>query len=184
MRILIAGVAGAVAMFIWMGVAHMVTPLGWIGFSQIADEAPVIAAMQGAIPKDGLYIFPWVDPKSKEAMAQYKEKVKTSASGLLLYKAPPGSDIETKQLVIEFVTEIALCLLAAFLLAQTMLAAYAMRVGFVALVGVTAAISTNVPYWNWYGFPCDFTLAAIFMAVVGYLVAGLVIAFLIKPKAA
>jgi hypothetical protein len=117
-------------------------------------------------------------------MAQYKEKLKTSASGLLIYKAPPGSDTETMQLVIEFVTELAVCLLAAFLLAQTALAAYAMRVGFVALVGVTAAISTIVPYWNWYRFPTDFTLAAIFMAVVGYLVAGLAIAFLIKPKAA
>jgi hypothetical protein len=184
MRILIAGVAGTVAMYIWMTIAHMLTPLGWVGFSQIADEAPVIAAMQVAIPKDGLYMFPWVDPKSKEAMAQYKEKVKTSASGLLLYKAPPGSDTMTKQLVIEFVTELAMCLLAAFLLAQTMIAAYAMRVGFVALIGVTAAISTNVPYWNWYGFPADFTHAAIIMAFLGYLAAGLVIAFLIKPKAA
>jgi hypothetical protein len=184
MRILIAGVAGAVAMFIWMFVAHVVTPLGWIGFSQIADEAPVVAAMQGAIQKDGLYMYPWVDPKSKDAMRQYEEKVKTSASGLLLYMGPPGRGMEMKQLVIEFVTELAMCLLAAFLLAQTMLGAYAMRVGFVALVGVTAAISTSVPYWNWYGFPADFTLAAIFMAVVGYLVAGLAIAFLIKPKAA
>jgi hypothetical protein len=184
MRILIAGVAGAVAMFIWMFIAHTVTPIGMIGFQQIPDEASVVAALHSAISKDGLYIYPWVDPKAKDMMKQYEEKAKTTGSGLVLYKAPPGSGMEMKQLVIEYVTELAMCLIAAFLLAQTMIALYAMRVGFVALVGGAAAISTNVPYWNWYGFPCDFTVAAIIMTLVGYLVAGLAIAFLIKPKAA
>ena len=39
MRILLAGLAGAVAMFIWTSIAHMATPLGTIGFSQIPNEA-------------------------------------------------------------------------------------------------------------------------------------------------
>lgn len=184
MRILIAGVVGAIAMYIWVFVAHMFTPLATMGFQQIKDEAPVVAAVQAAIPKSGLYAFPWIDMKSKDYMKEYAEKTKTTGSALILYRAPPGDATMTKQLVIEFVTELAECLLAAFLLAQTMIAGFAMRAGFIAVVGGVASISTNVPYWNWYGFPCDFTLAAIIMQFVGFIVAGLAIAFLLKPKAA
>ena len=71
---------------------------------------------------------------------------------------------------------------AAFLLAQTRIAAYAARVGFVALTGLAAGITTNVSYWNWYGFPTNYTVAYASMDVVGFVAAGLAIAAIVKPR--
>jgi hypothetical protein len=85
-------------------------------------------------------------------------------------------------LSLEFLTELFEALIAAWLLAQTGLVSYASKVWFVVLVGLAAAITTNVPYYTWYGFPRRYTAAHVFVAVVGYVCAGLVIAWLIKPR--
>jgi hypothetical protein len=89
-----------------------------------------------------------------------------------------------KNLVVEFLTELAEGLIAAWLLAQTALLGYAARVGFVTAVGLAAAITTNIPYLNWYSFPLDYTLSYGFIELVGYFVAGLVLAAILKPSAA
>ena len=57
-----------------------------------------------------------------------------------------------KLLTIEFATELLEAILAVFLLAQTRIASFGGRVGFVFVAGILAAIATNVSYWNWYGF--------------------------------
>lgn len=75
-------------------------------------------------------------------------------------------------------------LLAAWLLSRTRLAGYASRVGFVFVVGLTAAITTNIPYWNWYGFPASYTMANITIQLVGFLIIGLVAAAVMKQPLA
>jgi len=50
-------------------------------------------------------------------------------------------------------------------------------------VGLVAAITTNIPYLNWYSFPLDYTLAYSFIELAGYFVAGLVLAAILKPGA-
>jgi hypothetical protein len=49
---------------------------------------------------------------------------------------------------------------------------------------LAAAITTNIPYLNWYSFPLDYTLSYGFIELVGYFVAGLVLAAILKPSAA
>jgi len=44
----------------------------------------------------------------------------------------------------------------------------------------TAAITTNIPYWNWYGFPGSYTVAYVGMQIVAFLVAGLVAAAVLQ----
>ena len=185
MRIVIAGLVGGIAMFVWTSIAHIALPLGQIGLSQIPNERAVVSAMQNSIGShSGLYFFPWTDMKSSDAMAQVEEKLKVNPSGLLVYHPPGAGGMTAQMLIIEFVKEVIVSLIAAFLLAQTALAAYAARVGFVALTGVAAGLTTNVSYWNWYGFPADYTIAYAAIEIIGYLAAGLAIAALLKRKPA
>ncbi|MEQ1754207.1 MAG: hypothetical protein ABL973_08730 [Micropepsaceae bacterium] len=186
MRILIAGILGGIAMFAWTSIAHMATPLGWIGFSELQEEASVLPALETAAgSKPGLYIFPWMDPGTPDAEKAYSEKVKTTPSGLLLFRpAGAGLTMTPAMLGVEFAKEATQALIAAFLLSMTTIAAFAMRVSFVALIHVSAAIATNVSYWNWYGYPLDYTGAQIVIEVVSGLAAGVVIALMIKPQAA
>lgn len=182
----VAGIAGAILMFVWSGLAHTVLPLGQAGFSQIPNEAPVLSAMHDSIGEmPGLYFFPWVNPKDPDMMNKAVALHKVNPSGLLIYHPPgQGTEMESKTLIIEFVKETITALIAAFLLGQAMIAAYAARVGFVALIGFAASITTNVSYWNWYGFPWDYTLAYGFTEFAGYVAAGLAIAAVLKrPEA-
>jgi hypothetical protein len=185
MRILLAGIAGGIVMFVWTSIAHVALPLGQIGLSQIPNETPVLAAMQDSIgDRKGLFFFPWTDMKAKNAQAEEEAKLKTHPSGILIYRPPGAPGMQASTLVTEFVKEAVVSLIAAFLLAQTTIAGYAARVGFVVLVGLAATITTNVSYWNWYGFPLDYTFAQIVVDLVAYLAAGLAIAAILKRKAA
>jgi hypothetical protein len=189
-RIILAAVLGAIAMFIWMFVAHMVLPLGEAGISELPSETAVLDALQSNIgDKPGLYMFPGLGvkpdatrPEMKEAMERMPEKVAKNPSGLLVYFPAGSRPIRFgRWLGIEFLTELAESLLVVFLLAQSRLASTGARIGFVTIVGVVAAISTNVQYWNWYGFPTVYTLSYITTQIIGFVCLGIVAA-LVLPK--
>lgn len=183
MRILLAGILGAIAMYVWTAVAHMATPLASVGFSQLGNEPSVLQVLnQGGCPKAGLYFFPWVDPKDPKAMQKSADLMKTNASGLMICQ-PAGSAFNmTPMLVKEFVKQLAQSLIAAFLLSLAVFMGYVARVGFVTLIGIFAALGTDTSYWIWYGFPLNYTLANIAIGLVGAIVAGLVIAAIVRPR--
>jgi hypothetical protein len=178
-RVLIAGILGGIAMYIWSTIAHVALPLGQVGFSQMPNEAAVLSAVQASNgAKDGLYFFPWVDPKDPQMMQKMNAALKTNPSGLLLYH-PPGHGMSDMAgpMIAEFIKEIVQALIAAFLVSLAMLPSFWGRVGFVTLIGVVVAITTNVSYWIWYGFPADYSLAAVFIEWMDYVAAGLAIAW-------
>ena len=58
-RIILAGVLGGIAMFIWTSIAHMALPLGHAGIKELPNEQAVLAALQTSVgDKTGLYLFP------------------------------------------------------------------------------------------------------------------------------
>jgi hypothetical protein len=185
MRVLIAGLLGGLAMFVWTSISHVLTPLGFIGFSQMPAEQAVIDTAHASIgDKSGLYIFPYADPNDPKMMEIVTEKSKTGPSGLVVYHAPgEGAEMMPGTLVAEFLKETAQALIAAFLVSLMIPLGFAMRVGAVVLIGVSAAIATNVSYWIWYGFPLDYTLAQIFIELVGAAFAGVAIAYWLGRKA-
>jgi hypothetical protein len=186
MRVLIAGILGGIAMYIWSTIAHVALPLGQVGFSQMPNEAAVLSAAEASNgARDGLYFFPWVDPKDPQMMQKMNAALKTNPSGLLLYH-PPGHGMSDMAgpMIAEFIKEIVQALIAAFLVSLAMLPSYWGRVGFVTLIGVVAAITTNVSYWIWYGFPADYSLAAVFIEFVDYAAAGLAIAWWLGRRSA
>jgi hypothetical protein len=87
------------------------------------------------------------------------------------------------QLTFEFLSELVEAIVAAWLLAQAAIASYGARVGFVTGIGVVGSILAEAPYWNWYSFPLDYSLANAVLQVVGFFVAGVVMAWYLKPRA-
>jgi hypothetical protein len=176
-------------MFIWTSIAHMALPLGEAGIREIPNESAVLSAMQSNIGEQtGLYIFPGpgvgknaTRQKKNEAMKQMREKIAANPSGILMYHAPGRLFTFGKWLGIEFGTELLQAILVVFLLAQTRIVSFAGRVGFVFVAGILAAITTNVSYWNWYGFPCVYTASYMVTQIVGFFLVG-VIAALVLPK--
>lgn len=186
MRILLAALAGAVAMFVWMSIAHMATPLGNIGFEQMPNEPAVLQAMDSSIgAKSGFYFYPWVDPNDPDMMKKAEAAEKAHGHGIMVYHAAgQNPDLDMMPMLIkEFLKEFVQTLIAAWVVAM-IAASFMTRVGVVTAIGVSGAIATNVSYWTWYGFPLNYTLAQIVIAVVGALVAGLAIAAVLNRKTA
>jgi len=191
-RILFAGILGAIAMFAWTSVSHIVLPLGTVGIKEIPNEAAVLTAMNTSVgTADGLYMYPGMglgeNPSMKQmrdAMPAYEKKLATSPSGILIYHPPGPAAAMGPLLGIEFGKEFGITLLAAALLAMTRLESYMSKVGFFAVIGVIATMTTNVSYWNWYRFPGNYTLAYMFVDLMGFLAAGLAAAAVMRTSKA
>jgi hypothetical protein len=191
MKILLTGILGGIVMFIWTSVAHMSLPLGEAGIHEIPNESAVLSAMQSNIgDQTGLYIFPGsgvgnnaTRQEKNEAMRHMAEKMAANPSGILMYHAPGRPFTIGKWLGIEFGTELLEAILVVFLLAQTRIVSFAGRVGFVLAAGILAAVTTNISYWNWYGFPGVYTASYMLIQMIGFLLVG-VAAALILPKRA
>jgi hypothetical protein len=181
-RIILAGILGAIAMFMWSAVAHMFTPLGEAGMSEIPNEPAVLSAVQASIGANhGLYRFPGlgVGPSAtreqkNQAMQQYQAKLDQNSSGILIYHPPGAKGLTPSKFAIEFLTEFIEALIVAFLIANSRATTLGGRIAIGLVVGIAAATTTNVSYWNWDGFPANYTMAFMCIEVVAYLVAAIV----------
>jgi hypothetical protein len=188
-RVFLAGLLGGIAMYVWTAIAHMVLPLGEAGIKEIPNEPVLLSAMRSSLgDSSGLYLFPGMglgpdatSQRKQAAMMQYSQKLAVGPSGIVMYHPPGMQALAPRQFIAEFVKELIEALLAAMLLAQTRLATFASRLGFVVAVGVLAAVGTNVSYWDWYGFPLAYTAAYMTTEIAGFVCVGLVPAALVKP---
>jgi len=190
-RAILAAILGGIAMFIWSFIAHDLLPLGETGIHQFENEAPMLDALKSNLgDAPGLYHFPGhgagpnaTRQEKSEAIKRAIEKAATGPSGILIYH-PTRQFAFGKLLGVEFATELLEAILVIFLLAQTRIESFGGRVGFVLVAGILAAITTNIPYWNWYGFPSNYTAAYMLIEIVGFLCAGVVAALLLSKQRA
>lgn len=186
LRVVLAGVLGGVVLFLWLSIAHMASPLGYAGVGQLPNETPVTEALKANIPEAGFYFFPSMGvplnaPRAERqaAMPAYLGKYAAGPVGILVYRPVGGSMMTPGQLVAELLNNIlqglALAMIIALLASHTVVSgAY---VGFAA--GICAATATNVSYWNWYGFPANYTAAAIVTELIGYVLMGITCGWLL-----
>src|SRR5215475_3878797 len=190
MKVLLAGMLGGIVMFIWTSIAHMALPLGEAGIGEIPNESAVLSAMQSSMgEKTGLYIFPGLGvgknatrDEKNEAMKKMQQRIAANPSGILMYHPPGRQFAFGKSLAVEFSTEVLQAILVIWLLAQTRIGSFVGRIGFVLIAGIMAAITTNVSYWNWYGFPGVYTASYIVIEIVGFLLVGVVAALLLRKR--
>jgi len=188
-RAFAAAILGGITMFIWSFLAHDLLPLGETGMREFKNEAAMLDALKTNLgDAHGLYHFPGhkagpnaTRQEKSDAMKRAMEKAATGPSGVLLYHSTREFSFG-KLLGIEFATELLEAMLVVFLLTQTGIESFSGRIGFVFVAGILAAITTNIPYWNWYGFPSNYTAAYMSIEIIGFLCVGLVAALLLKNK--
>ena len=82
-RTFLAGLLGAIAMFVWTSLAHMVLPLGHTGIKEIPNEQAILTAMSSTLGgASGFYFFPGMGlgpdattQQMHDAMPQYEAKL-------------------------------------------------------------------------------------------------------------
>lgn len=172
-RILIVGVLAGLAMFIWESVAHMVLPLGEMGLSTLPNEAAVRAALAAQVgAHDGLFFYP---------ATQMGDTPSPGPWGILLYH--PVFSFSWAVLGWEALVELVMGVGLAWLVALAAPASFGRKMAIAALVGLAASVAVSPSYTIWFGFPAAYTAGQMIVAFGDYLAGGLVIAWLLTPKA-
>lgn len=175
MRVIIAGLLGGLVIFIWGAVSHMALPLGEMGMAETKNEDAVLSVMKENMPQAGVYILPGLSSaqmSDEKAVAAYQAKAVAQPNAFIVYQ-PQGRDGTqmNQNLLHEYICNTIAALFAAFVLALGSFT-FTKRVFLSVGLGVFSWLTVSAPYWNWYRFPQDFSLANLAMLVIGWLLAG------------
>lgn len=181
MRVLVAGLIGGILMFVWGVMARMALGLGNVGIKQPANENAALSGLQQGLGEQaGVYMLPSLDPKKMGDMAEvraYSIKAVRSPYAFVVYQ-PQGTDLMQMgpQIGRQWASDTLSALALAFVMGLAVVG-FNRRLAIAAAAALFAWLSTMLPYWNWYRFPLDFTLAALVEQLVGWLIAGAAMAW-------
>lgn len=184
-RIVLAALCAAVAWFLWGVVAHMALSLGESSYRKLPNEAAVTAALASTTPEDGMYTFPWLDngPGGEEAsMDQYAEAYRKGPVGILVYRRTVAEMMPPSTLLKEFGAGFAASLVAALVLSRIQWGAFA-AARAAGLAALACWLSNDLSLWIWYGYPWSWVTSTLIEQVVGWSIAGAVIAFIVHRRA-
>ncbi len=167
-------------MFFWGAVSHLVLLEG-VGFTKMPHEASLVAELKKSLPGDGLYFFPSPDfsgNRTAEETAAFEARFRAGPTGMLVYHTSGGDPVSAKKLIVQFMSELFASGIAAYVVSFVP-APYWRRVLVVGSLGAFGCLSISALYWNWYAFPTAFFLAQCADKVLGWLLAGAVIAWVV-----
>ncbi len=171
---------GAVFAFAWVNVSWMILPFHGKTLHQFSNEAAVTTAIKAGANEKGVYVLPMGD-KAGQMDMEAKQK-----GPVMFAVVRPG---ENKNLSMgNMILRAFLTTLVCALILGIMLSAaapklnYIGRVMFVVMGGLFAGLAAAYPNCIWWEFPAEFVGLTIIDLVVGWGLAGLVMAGLINGK--
>jgi hypothetical protein len=184
MRIMVAGLLGGLVMFFWGALAHTVLGLGDIGMHYGSAGAQTMGGLNFDSKKDGkasgIYIFPSI-PKElmsdEAAVKAFATQFGNKPYALVVY-APNGNPGMVEMgpvLGKQFATDLAAALLLAYILSG--LQGFSRRALAASAAGLFAALAIQIPLSTWYLFPIDYSLGIALKQLLGWALAGALIAW-------
>ena len=184
-RIMIAGVVGAVVYFVWGMLAWMAVPLHTPTIHALPAESAIIDALKTQHLETGVYVAPYSENPAdmSEPESEFMKRHTAGPIFSVYYQREGAEPMNAGVLGTGFVIDLLAALLAACLLSSIGPCgrSYWCRVGFVTGLGIFVAVVGHLSYWNWMHFPLGYTVAFMIDVTVGWLLAGLAIAALIRP---
>ncbi len=181
-RLLVAALLAAIVVTLWGVVSWTVLPWHSRVLKGIPDGEPVTEVLAERVSGSGVYHYPGAEGGADPGA--WAERYRRGPNIPFLVWSATGSDPLSRWL---FVRGFILNLVAAFRGAALLAAATPVLPGFgsrVLLVGLLAgfaAVQSRLTDWSWWRFPLDYSLVAAFDLVVGWTLAGLVLAWRIRP---
>jgi hypothetical protein len=184
-RILLAALLGGLVHFVWGAFSWMVLPWHDPMLKDLPGESTILPVLRQNVGEAGIYWFPGPqDAKLSEASAEaFEKKHNEGPIGWLVYH-PQGRPTMPKSTFVKgFLIDFLSALLAASLVAASAPRGYVGRVFLVIALGLFAALVSHAMQWNWMFMPAGYTSVMMADLVLGWSLAGLVIAALVRRKA-
>ena len=188
-----AALAAAVVLFIWQSVSHIFIPWFHNSLNSFEDEQAIEAAIlanakvDGELT-DGIYTLPNVNPhgdfQSKEELqSATKVAQQQMAEGVSIFAAvvTQGRGGMREGLAKQFVFNLLGALLVTFLLTKLSHDGMGCRMGVTVFFSLFAIVTAVLPNWAWWAFSVSHTGFLIFDHLIGWILAGYVLAKMV-PK--
>jgi hypothetical protein len=185
MRIAIAALLGAIVMFVWQFVVHSATPIGEMGFRAPQNEDVVLQAVSTGLPTPGIYHLPHIDMAKMHDEAAVNAWSDKAAKNPYVWAVVTAPITDAKSMAPQLAKQFIINLISAFLIAFVLAATawtFGMRIVGSLVFGVFGWLMNIVPQWNWYRFPADFMVGNLIEQGVGWLAAGVAIAWWLGRK--
>lgn len=190
-RLIVGAVLSAVVLFAWGFVFWYSSGIMYRFMHPVTDEAEVTQVLQKNIPESGAYIIPFPEPDAMSGANREKAAALLSSrlKGPIVeiaYRKEGLDPTSPNELVAGFCHYLAASLLAGVLLvlAQPGLQRYLARVLFVTVLGVFACVAIAFARPIWFHHPWPAVLYESGYNAIGWLLAGLVMALVIRPPKA
>ena len=184
-RMAAAAVVGGFVMFVCGAVLHVGLELETrtIGVSSSESQLRQLLANQSHSP--GLYAFPSLPPEletAPKAVAEYELEWMKGPSGILLVAPTGEASMGPVQLLGELFCNIAASALACLLLISQGNASFVRRCFGFLLLAPVSTLTLTASHVLWYRFPHQFAIDGLWVALVEWSLAGLVMAWILRGR--
>ena len=180
--------AGSIVLMVWGFVYWTVLPFGYRVMDGVGSNTSVVRLMQQTLPGTGVYMIPWLAQDEMQQGDAVEKMVSQHREGpvvQILY-SEHGADPMGPQVLLgglmNFFT-VSLIVAGLLLMAMPGLRGYSERVQFVFLLGLLVGVS-DLARPIWWHQPWDYWIHQALFPMTGWLLAGLVMGWIIKPGAA
>jgi uncharacterized membrane protein len=185
-KLLIGSIIGGIILFVWSWLAWTLVPIHSDTIQNINNEEAVVTTMNINMDKKGVYVFPAMPAThDKDVVDEYNQKYQQGPVGMIIYDPQGGDPMPPSQMIIGIIIDILAAFIAGWFLSRSTAVAssYLGRVVFCGMLGIFLALLSHIVNWNWMNYPLDYTTAWALDTIIGWVLAGLGIAAIIKvPK--
>jgi hypothetical protein len=182
-RIALASVFGGLTLFVWGAVSHSLLPLYNNALQRFADQDAVAAAVSANAPQTGTYFLPnypnypeGATPEERKALDEEMSRQMAKGPTVFAHVRVGAMDHFGAMMMRELFTNIVAAFFAALLFLNATQISFARKVLFAACIGAILSFDHSASAWTWYGAGGSFFLAESVDAIVGWTLAGIVIA--------
>ena len=189
-NILIGGCIGGIILFFWGWMAWTVLPLHLASLRPIENEDRVTEVLTTNLGVHGVYSFPSMPQNDRDLSAEeqqsateeWTKKYQHGPVGMIIFD-PRGSDpYMASQMLTGFAINLLSAMLAVWLLTRSTAfnSSFPARVAYCGVLGILISMVAHLQNWNWLSFPLDYTTAMIADTVIGWILAGIGIAAIVR----
>ncbi len=179
-----AAILAGLIVFVWSFVSWMVLPWHKQCLHKFTNQSEVARVIQQNAPVAGVYVLPntmsYHERTSHEEMHR-AEMMMEYGPFMFATVLPNGTGkMSIRPFVFSLIIDIIGTFIVIWMLMQTKSIHFWKRVSFVTLFGLGVAVLGQLPEWNWWGFSGGFVLVNMADFVIGWFLAGLAIAKLLR----
>ena len=188
-RMFVGALLSTAVLFGFGGWFWMASPFPNMMIKQVPNEDALVKVLKESLPESGVYFFPFGDRdtvtgKNGEASKKFQEMHESGPIGQVVIRHEGAKMMDPNVFALGLSQYFVASLLMVVLLRLAVpgLESYLARVLFVTLIGVFASLAITLQQPIWYHHPWKMPLILAGYDAVSWLLAGLVLALVIRPS--